>query len=167
MKEMNSYALIIDHGSCWGCKACEVACKQENRSPDGINLIHVTEDGPRMVGDKLDFAYRVNTCHHCQEPYCVSACPEETIVKREDGIVILDEEACSGCGLCIDECPYDAISFDPERGVAHKCNLCAHRVDRGLIPACADNVCLAHCIYFGTRAEIERLIRGKKASSGA
>jgi hypothetical protein len=21
-------------------------------------------------------------------------------------------------------------------------------VDRGLIPACADNVCLAHCIHF-------------------
>jgi Fe-S-cluster-containing dehydrogenase component len=33
--------------------------------------------------------------------------------------------------------------------VARKCNLCHHRVDRGLMPACADNVCLAHCIHFG------------------
>jgi hypothetical protein len=23
-------------------------------------------------------------------------------------------------------------------------------VDRGLVPACADNICPAHCIHFGT-----------------
>ncbi|MCK5721978.1 MAG: 4Fe-4S binding protein, partial [Gammaproteobacteria bacterium] len=27
---MKAYSLIIDHESCWGCKTCEVACKQEN-----------------------------------------------------------------------------------------------------------------------------------------
>jgi len=160
MKKMGmnrSYALIIDHESCWGCKACEVACKQENRSPDGIKLIHVTEDGPRVVGDKLDFVYRVNTCRHCDEPDCVSACPEEAIAKRKDGVVVLDEKTCVGCRLCIDACPYDAISLDNERGVAQKCNLCSHRVDKGLLPACADNVCLAHCIYFGSPGEIEKM----------
>jgi hypothetical protein len=26
-------------------------------------------------------------------------------------------------------------------------------VDRGLIPACADNVCLSHCIYFVEKDE--------------
>jgi hypothetical protein len=29
-------------------------------------------------------------------------------------------------------------------------------VDRGLIPACADNVCLAHCIYFGEPNTIKK-----------
>ncbi|HDZ23341.1 MAG TPA: 4Fe-4S ferredoxin, partial [Desulfobacteraceae bacterium] len=132
-----------------------------------IKLIHVTDDGPRMVGDKLDFVYRVNTCLHCEEPECVAACPEEAIVKREDGIVILDEKACVGCGICVDECPYDAISLDSERGVAQKCNLCYTRVDKGLMPACADNVCLAHCIYFGSPAVIEKVMREKKVSRSA
>jgi Fe-S-cluster-containing dehydrogenase component len=40
------------------------------------------------------------------------------------------------------------IAFDDDRSVAQKCNLCHHRVDQGLIPACADNVCPAHCIDF-------------------
>ncbi len=161
---MSRFALIIDYESCWGCKACEVACKQENRSPDGIKLIHVSEDGPRMVGDTLDFVYQVNTCRHCVEPDCVEACPEEAITKRDDGIVILNEKECVGCGLCIDACPYHVISFNSDQGVATKCNLCHHRVDRGLLPACADAVCLAHCIYFGPPDEIEKVMEKRKAS---
>ena len=154
---MKRYALIIDEELCWGCKTCEVACKQEEGAPDGVQLITVLEDGPKMVNGKLDFVYRVNVCRHCDEPDCVEACPEDAITKRGDGIVILDVNKCTGCQLCIDACPYDAIAFDAEKGVAWKCNLCYHRVDKGLLPACADNVCLAHCIYFGDREEMERL----------
>jgi len=154
---MKRYALIIDEELCWGCKTCEVACKQEEGAPDGVQLITVLEDGPKMVNGKLDFVYRVNVCRHCDEPDCVEACPEDAITKRGDGIVILDVNKCTGCQLCIDACPYDAIAFDAEKGVAWKCNLCYQRVDKGLLPACADNVCLAHCIYFGDREEMERL----------
>ena len=154
---MKRYALIIDEELCWGCKTCEVACKQEEGAPDGVKLITVLEDGPKMVNGKLDFVYRVNVCRHCDEPDCVEACPEDAITKRGDGIVILDVNTCTGCQLCIDACPYDAIAFDAEKGVAWKCNLCYQRVDKGLLPACADNVCLAHCIYFGDREEMERL----------
>jgi heterodisulfide reductase subunit A len=32
--------------------------------------------------------------------------------------VPVDEEKCSGCGICISMCPYDARSLDKERGVA-------------------------------------------------
>jgi len=154
--------LVIDHESCWGCKACEIACKQENRAPEGIKLIHVAEDGPRTEEGIPYFAYLVNTCRHCAEPECVDICPEVAIVKREDGIVILNERECSGCGLCVDACPYQAITFDNERGAPQKCNLCVHRVDRGLLPACADNVCLAHCIYFGQPDEIEKTLARKR-----
>ena len=152
---MKHFALIIDEERCWGCKTCEVACKQEEAAPDGVKLITVWEDGPRMVDDKLDFVFRVRVCRHCDDPDCLPACPEEAITKRDDGIVILDVEKCTGCQLCIDACPYDAIAIDRENGVARKCNLCYQRVDKGLLPACADNVCLAHCIYFGDREDME------------
>jgi tetrathionate reductase subunit B len=102
---MRKYALLINNELCWGCKTCEVACKQENRTAEGV--------------------------------------------KRADGIVVMDDSLCTGCQACIEACPYDAIDFDHQKGIAQKCNLCHHRVDYGLIPACADNVCLAHCIYFG------------------
>ena len=148
---MKTYALIIDHESCWGCKTCEVACKQENRSGDGIKLISVSEDDPKIVDGKLDFVFHVNVCRHCDDPQCMDACPEEAIVKRDDGIVIMDYDKCTGCQSCIEACPYGAISFDEDKGIAQKCNLCYHRIDNGLIPACADNVCLAHCINLATK----------------
>jgi len=158
---MNKYTLKIDENSCWGCKSCEVACKQEHNTPDGVKFIHVTEDGPKVVDRKLDFTYRVNICKHCDDPPCMEACPVEAISKRDDGIVILDEDECSGCGSCIDACPYSAISLDEGKGIAQKCNLCYFRIDNGLYPACADNVCLAHCIYFGESGEIDQMIKEK------
>jgi Fe-S-cluster-containing dehydrogenase component len=159
---MNRYALIIEEYACWGCRTCEVACKQEHNTPEDVKYISVTEDGPKLVSDKLDFTYRVNVCRHCDEPLCKDACPVGAITKREDGIVILDEEECTGCESCIEACPYKAISFDSGKGVARKCNLCYFRVDNGLYPACADNVCLAHCIYFDSPEKIEQIIAEKK-----
>jgi len=148
---MLKYALEIEHELCWGCKTCEVACKQEHRMPDGVKLIFITEDGPCPAGDKVELTYQVNLCRHCDEPPCAAACPDEAIYQRADGIVVLDAALCSGCQICLNSCPYGAIGFDAAGQVAQKCNLCYHRVDKGLYPACADNVCLAHCIHFSPR----------------
>ena len=149
---MKQYSLTIDHELCWGCRTCEVACKQEMKASDGVSLISVQEDGPREEESILRFVFHVRVCRHCEVPPCVEACPEQAIYKREDGIVVMDDDRCSGCRACVDECPYEAITFDMSRGVAQKCNLCYHRVDKGLLPACADNVCLAHCIHLRSLA---------------
>jgi len=145
---MKKFELSVDNRLCWGCKTCEVACKQENKAPEGVKLIYVNEDGPHQDDDKLNFGFVVNVCRHCDDPPCADACPEKAIARRSDGIVVLDAKLCSGCRACLDACSYDAIAFNEDSGIAQKCNLCHHRVDRGLVPACADNVCLAHCIHF-------------------
>jgi Fe-S-cluster-containing dehydrogenase component len=158
---MEKYALYIDDAACWGCKTCEVACKQEMGAPDGVKLIDVQEDGPSVVDGQPHFLFRVNVCRHCDDPPCAEACPAEAIRKRDDGIVVLDEKRCTGCQNCIEACPYGAIAFDEERGLARKCNLCHHRVDRGLYPACTDNVCLGHCIYFGEPRKVRDEVAAK------
>ena len=138
--------LEIGEDRCWGCRTCEVACKQENRSPDGVHLLQIRDDGPRQEDGRWHFVHQARRCVHCDDPPCVEACAVEAIEKRADGVVILDHTACVGCRACVEACPYDAVAFDEAANVAAKCNLCHHRLDQGLLPACADNVCLAHCI---------------------
>ena len=41
---------------------------------------------------------------------CVDACPVEAISLNDDRAVI-DEDECTECGVCVDECPNDAISL--------------------------------------------------------
>lgn len=149
---MTKYALEIEHEACWGCRTCEIACKQEFQFARGVQVIYVSEDGPRKIGDRWEYVFQVNVCRHCDPPPCAEACPQEAITRRQDGIVILDDQLCSGCRACLEACPYDVIAFDETDQVAQKCNLCHHRVDAGLMPACADNVCLAHCIHFKAQA---------------
>jgi Fe-S-cluster-containing dehydrogenase component len=145
---MRRFQLEFEEEKCWGCMTCEVACKQENHTPEGQKLIFVSEEGPEQVEGRWRFLFRVNRCRHCDTPPCAEVCPTGAIVKREDGIVVLSEDECAGCGSCVGECPYGSIAFDEALEKARKCNLCHHRVDQGLLPACADNICLAHCIHF-------------------
>jgi len=150
---MTRLRLEIDQSKCWGCKTCELACKQENQAPDGVRLIRVGEDGPRELDGRWHFEYRVSRCRHCDDPPCVEACPVSALGQRDDGIVVLERKTCVGCRACLDACPYDAVAFDEGAIVAAKCNLCHHRIDAGLLPACADNVCLAHCIHLTQEGE--------------
>ena len=163
--EMKNLALVIDHYACFGCLACEVACKQENGSDYGVKLIELREDGPRMMNGKLDFPYQVNACLHseCEDTPCVWSCPVDIITVRDDGIVVMDSKECIACEACIPECPHDAIRLHPETSVTEKCNLCHHRVEKGLVPACADNICLAHCIYFGEVNDVRKQIAAVEA----
>jgi len=80
-------------------------------------------------------------------------CPVDAITKREDGIVLIDEELCTGCKDCIEACPLGVMQFDEEKGLAEKCDLCVERIERGLQPACVA-ACPSHCIYFGDISRI-------------
>lgn len=51
-------------------------------------------------------------------------CPTEAIRKNPDGVVVIDNRLCKGCGNCLSVCPFDAISIDAKNQVALKCDLC-------------------------------------------
>jgi ferredoxin len=90
----------------------------------------------------------VTRCNQCADAPCVAACPTQAMYRRDDGIVDFDKEICIGCKACVAACPYDAIFINPDDHSAEKCNLCAHRLDIGLEPACV-TVCPTQAILVG------------------
>lgn len=155
---MARLALLLDHEVCFNCQACVVACMQENDLPSG-SWINVITIGPRRVEDKLVVDYVPVTCAHCAKPMCVDACPMQAITKRGDGVVLIDESLCNGCTACIQACPFAVIRFNDEKGVVEKCNLCLHRIEKGLKPACVQH-CQAGAILFGDINDIvEQMMR--------
>ncbi|MDP2719531.1 MAG: 4Fe-4S dicluster domain-containing protein [Dehalococcoidia bacterium] len=164
------YALLFDLKRCIGCRTCTIACKVENDLPVGENWIKVqtlgdpSRDLNSMKYPALKMSFRPVTCMHCQDPPCLKACPDEAISRGEDGIVLIDQEKCTGCELCLPACPYDVIHFDSEARLARKCTLCRPRIEQGLEPFCARE-CPVGTIHFGELSapggELDRLIAGR------
>ena len=138
---------VLDQTRCIGCHACTTACKSENEVPLGVTRTYVKSVDVGVFPEARR-AFQVTRCNQCTDAPCVAACPTQAMYKRDDGIVDFDKEICIGCKACIAACPYDAIFINPEDHSAEKCNMCAHRLDVGLEPACV-TVCPTGAILVG------------------
>ena len=138
---------VLDQTKCIGCHACTTACKSENEVPVGVTRTYV-KSVDVGVFPQARRAFQVTRCNQCTDAPCVAACPTQAMFRREDGIVDFDKRICIGCKACMAACPYDAIFINPEDHSAEKCNMCAHRLDMGLEPACV-TVCPTEAILVG------------------
>ena len=143
---MPRYAMAIDLSLCVGCAACAVACKMENEVPPGVFNLWIRE---REVGEypNLVVEFRPEQCLHCENPPCVPVCPTGASYQTKDGLVLVDPKKCIACGACIAACPYDARYLHPA-GYVSKCTFCAHRLEKGKVPACVET-CPTYCRTFG------------------
>jgi Fe-S-cluster-containing dehydrogenase component len=178
--------LVIDLDTCVGCHACAVNCKEWNASghsapltdsnayqadPHGVwfNRVHTYEAGD---GDASRTVHFPRSCLHCETPACVTVCPTGASYKRaEDGIVLVNAEACIGCQLCAWACPYGAREFDADDGVMKKCTLCVDRVyndnlpEAERVPACV-STCPASARHFGDLGDPTSAVSQLVASRG-
>ena len=137
---MTKYGFAINLHRCIGCRTCTVSCKMENHVADGICRIPVYNDAgetdasldaPSGTYPNVTFLWRPTPCQHCDNAPCVEVCPTGASSKREDGVVVVDKEACIGCEKCAEACPYHARSLDVEAQVIDKCEMCIHRLSNG------------------------------------
>jgi len=150
------YGMVIDLKGCVGCNSCTLACRMEHGTPPGIlfNRVRKYEIG-KYPSAKLRLLPM--PCMHCQDPACIKVCPTGATYQREDGIVLVDDKKCVGCGYCAVACPYQQRTrfedpkleyfpgqgftpyeelgkqlFPYKHGTVLKCTFCMERVDEGL-----------------------------------
>ncbi|MEK3776484.1 nitrate reductase subunit beta [Paenibacillus sp. FSL K6-4396] len=126
---------------------------------DDLAGAHVTGmEDPNMKGVeasiKMDFEqvfmmYLPRICEHCLNPACVSSCPSGAMYKREeDGIVLVDQNACRAWRFCVSSCPYKKVYFNWQTNKAEKCTLCFPRIEAGLPTICSET-CVGRIRYIG------------------
>ena len=99
--------------------------------------------------EKAFMFYLPRICEHCLNPSCVASCPSGAMYKRaEDGIVLVDQDACRGWRMCVSGCPYKKVYFNHRTGKAEKCTFCYPRVEVGLPTVCAET-CVGRLRYLG------------------
>ena len=155
--------LVIDLDTCVGCHACVISCKGWNTENYGAPLADIDAYGADPVGTFLNriHSYEVEpdddgpaqlihfpkSCLHCEDAPCVTVCPTGASYKRvEDGIVLVNEDHCIGCGLCAWACPYGAREMDAAEKVMKKCTLCVDRIyNENLPPEDREPACVRTC----------------------
>jgi formate dehydrogenase iron-sulfur subunit len=151
-------AFLLDLGRCIGCQACVVSCKTGNELDEGTQYIRIIEQ-TRGVFPNLAGGFDNHRCYHCTDAACIAVCPTGALFK-EDGMTRLDRGACSGCGYCVESCPYGV----PEMvgGRSSKCDACAATTKAGGEPWCV-TTCPSRALMYGDRDEILAEARARAA----
>jgi len=154
------FLICFDPEKCIQCHGCEIACKTWRDLNYGIQYRRVLNiwqgEYPRVKNASLSMA-----CLHCAEPACVSACPEEAITKRvKDGLVVVDETLCNGCGICAEACAYGIPQFG-DNGIMQKCDLCRDQQLAQADPPCVDT-CPGKALSFIKVSQAEKMVHEDK-----
>jgi molybdopterin-containing oxidoreductase family iron-sulfur binding subunit len=106
--EGRRFVMVIDLAKCRNARKCVESCQgahQLRPHEYHINTLKMQESPTTAP------YYMPKPCQHCDNPPCVSVCPVDATFKRQDGIVLIDNQRCIGCRFCMAACPYSARMF--------------------------------------------------------
>jgi len=144
--------LLIDPEKCTGCRICEIWCsffheRECNPSKARIHVIKWEERG-------LDVPM---VCQQCEIAVCQRVCPVGAIIRDSNtGAVIVNEDLCIGCRICLAACPFGGCSINLDDKKVIKCDLC------GGNPKCSE-MCPREAIQYIPATRI--VIKKKRASA--
>jgi len=182
---MAEKAILYDATRCTACRGCQAACKQWNENDEGEGEKTVNrgsyENPPDLSPQtwiKMEFReydtaggirwlFSRRACMHCTDAGCVKVCPNGSLYHHELGFVAYNKDTCTGCGYCIEACPFNVPRSERNllTGIAKmdKCTFCTtpglDRIAEGWEPACV-KTCPTNALIYGDRDEL--VTEGKK-----
>jgi molybdopterin-containing oxidoreductase family iron-sulfur binding subunit len=174
--EGRKFVMVIDLAKCANARKCIEGCQKMHFKQSPVEWIKVK----KMQDAQTTAPYWMpQPCFHCDNPPCTKVCPVDATFKRQDGIVLIDNERCIGCRFCMAACPYNARSFNwgenwgqsvqqskechssaysPETGspsvmgTVEKCDFCADMAKKEELPDCVTS-CPNGTIFYGDANE--------------
>jgi Fe-S-cluster-containing dehydrogenase component len=165
------FVMVIDLSRCKGALKCQDACQKHHHLDDKSKYLKVFK---MQDAEETAPYWMPKPCLHCEKPPCVKVCPVDATYKRDDGIVLIDNERCIGCRFCMAACPYSSRSFNWEKpsshdetkeiayspetsvprkiGTVEKCDFCPDMLKQGKLPHCVP-ACPNGVFYFGDQNE--------------
>jgi len=157
--------IVIDIEKCLACKSCEIACAVAHS--ESKDLYDAIDESPRpqrrvTVEAAAEFGIPLQ-CRHCEAAPCVEICPTGAIHRPDDDSpVVVDNDLCIGCKLCILICPLGVLQLDKKGKVALKCDLCIERLEEGQEPACVE-ACPTKALKYISLEELTKSKRRRAA----
>ncbi|TAK65459.1 MAG: 4Fe-4S dicluster domain-containing protein [Dehalococcoidia bacterium] len=170
------WTMVIDLRYCDGCQGvdkppqCTAGCIEGHFAPEPMEWIQVFEFP--LPGGGTQFVPA--PCQQCQNAPCTNVCPVGATFATPEGSILIDQDRCIGCRICMAACPYDRRFFNwgnppvPEdaqlahydiehqtparRGTVMKCDFCPDMARAGVLPYCAQG-CPNKAIYYGDLEE--------------
>jgi molybdopterin-containing oxidoreductase family iron-sulfur binding subunit len=170
------WTMIVDLRFCDGCQSqgtppqCTLGCIEGHLAPEPMEWIEIFEQELAGAGTR----FLPTPCQHCQNPPCVNVCPVAATFSTPEGLVLIDQDRCIGCRICMASCPYDRrffnwgeppvpteallAEYDVElqvpatKGTVMKCDFCPDMIRAGTLPYCI-LACPNDAIYYGDLEE--------------
>ncbi len=115
--------LQVDIERCSGCRTCEVVCSLKNTGECNPTRSRMRVIRYEKSGQFHNYVPMV--CQQCKTPFCMEACPVNALSRDgKTGAIVVDEDRCVGCRICVMICPIGGIFIDPVTNLAYKCDLC-------------------------------------------
>lgn len=113
--------ILVDYTKCTGCRLCETVCSVANTS-----VCNPARARIKVIRWEWEEELQIPTlCLQCDEAACIGVCPVKALSRDSSlGVVKLNSSFCIGCKLCLQVCPFGAISYDFVKKELIKCQFC-------------------------------------------